>query len=83
MAPQVRQSRRFQRQCAKLPPDAQNAVWRAVRYFHQPRRTQPLSGFPGLYELRAGPWRIIWHYDEHGLIVLQSVDAHDRALARP
>lgn len=80
--PTIHTSSRFERQYAKLPPQARRAIRRALRYFDQPSRTCALARYAGLYELRAGLWRVTWHYSEDGAIVLRAVGRHD-ILAKP
>ena len=75
--PTIHTSSRFQRQYAKLSPKAHQAIRRALRYFDQPGRVCALSRYAGLYELRAGLWRVTWHYRDDGSIFLRAVGRHD------
>ena len=80
----IYRTKRFRKQFAQLSPEGQSAVQRALRYFTQPGRIQPLRRFPNYYELRAGlKWRVIWFYGDDGIVILRTVKLHDRALARP
>lgn len=80
----IHMTKRYQRHFAKLPPVAQQAIQRALRYFDQPVRTQPLLCFDGIYELRAANWRVTWSRGESpDQVLLRNCGSHDLVLKRP
>ncbi|PSR21712.1 MAG: cytotoxin [Sulfobacillus thermosulfidooxidans] len=78
-------SKRFDRMYQRLPAVAQAAIDRAIHlHFCRriPTRAAPLQTHAGLWELRAGPWRVTFKPMPDG-IILRACGPHDRTLARP